>query len=117
MPQSSVPSRAPSFRQPAVASFPEMLDNLDDTELMGDDLDSLLDGFPEEQARTEVKPDSAAMGCTNNQTVIEITIWNRAENNFISRLSENGRMTLSKSCNCWKDIHECFQICFLFVQP
>ncbi|KAI4822139.1 hypothetical protein KUCAC02_007701 [Chaenocephalus aceratus] len=56
MPQSSVPSRAPSFRQPAVASFPEMLDNLDDTELMGDDLDSLLDGFPEEQARTELPP-------------------------------------------------------------
>ncbi|KAJ4932386.1 hypothetical protein JOQ06_010809 [Pogonophryne albipinna] len=53
MPQSSVPSRAPSFRQPAVASFPEMLDNLDDTELMGDDLDSLLDGFPVEQAPTE----------------------------------------------------------------
>ncbi|XP_033998686.1 zinc finger CCCH domain-containing protein 7B-like [Trematomus bernacchii] len=53
MPQSSVPSRAPSFRQPAVASFPEMLDNLDDTELMGDDLDRLLDDFPEEHAPTE----------------------------------------------------------------
>ncbi|XP_010787205.1 uncharacterized protein [Notothenia coriiceps] len=53
MPQSSVPSRAPSFRQPAVASFPEMLNNLEDTELMGDDLDSLLDDFPEVQAPTE----------------------------------------------------------------
>ncbi|KAK5856636.1 hypothetical protein PBY51_008219 [Eleginops maclovinus] len=56
MPQSTVPSRAPNFCQPAASSVPEMLDTLDDTELMGDDLDRLLDDFPEENGLTETPP-------------------------------------------------------------
>lgn len=49
MPQSSIASPAPSCRQPAVSSVPDM----EDSELMGDDLDSLLDCFPNEQDPTE----------------------------------------------------------------
>lgn len=48
MPQSSIRSPAPSCRQPAVLTVPDIVDTLEDFELMGDDLDILLDGFPTE---------------------------------------------------------------------
>ncbi|XP_044038473.1 zinc finger CCCH domain-containing protein 7B-like isoform X2 [Siniperca chuatsi] len=53
MPESSFPSTTPSCRQPAVSSVPDTADTLEDSELMGDDLDSLLDCFPNEQEPTE----------------------------------------------------------------
>ncbi|XP_034394534.1 zinc finger CCCH-type containing 7Ba isoform X2 [Cyclopterus lumpus] len=53
MPQSSIRSPAPSCRQPAVSTVPDIVDTLEDFELMGDDLDSLLDGFPNETEPTE----------------------------------------------------------------
>ncbi|XP_068434358.1 zinc finger CCCH domain-containing protein 7B-like isoform X2 [Clinocottus analis] len=48
MPQSSIHSPAPSCHQPAVSSVPDIVDTCEDFELMGDDLDSLLDGFSQE---------------------------------------------------------------------
>ncbi|XP_071330413.1 zinc finger CCCH domain-containing protein 7B-like [Trachinotus anak] len=49
MPQSTIPST-----QPAAFSVADRVDVLEDSELMGDDLDSLLDGFPTgEQEPTE----------------------------------------------------------------
>ncbi|XP_056258062.1 zinc finger CCCH-type containing 7Ba isoform X1 [Seriola aureovittata] len=48
MPQSVIPP-AP----PAASSSPATVDALEDSELMGDDLDSLLDCFPTEQESTE----------------------------------------------------------------
>lgn len=53
MPHSSCPSTTPNCRQPAVASVPDRLDTLADSELMGDDLDSLLDCLPNEKEPTE----------------------------------------------------------------
>lgn len=53
MPHSSRPSTTPNCRQPAVAIVPDKLDTLEDSELMGDDLDSLLDCFPNEQVPAE----------------------------------------------------------------
>ncbi|XP_075999015.1 zinc finger CCCH domain-containing protein 7B-like isoform X2 [Genypterus blacodes] len=49
MPQSTVPSTFPSRCQLATTLGSEDLDTLEDTELMGDDLDSLLDCFPNKQ--------------------------------------------------------------------
>ncbi|XP_034448955.1 zinc finger CCCH domain-containing protein 7B-like [Hippoglossus hippoglossus] len=51
MPLSTVPSMFPSFLQPVVPSMPDRVetDTVEDSELIGDDLDSLLDGFSPEQ--------------------------------------------------------------------
>nr|XP_020443495.1 zinc finger CCCH domain-containing protein 7B-like isoform X2 [Monopterus albus] len=49
MPRDSIPSD----HQPAVSSLPDGVDTLEDTELMGDDLDSLLDCFPAKQEPPE----------------------------------------------------------------
>ncbi|XP_029997617.1 zinc finger CCCH domain-containing protein 7B-like isoform X2 [Sphaeramia orbicularis] len=49
MPQSLILSRAKSCQPSGVSTVPDsMMDSLDDCELMGDDLDSLLDSFPNE---------------------------------------------------------------------
>ncbi|XP_039976336.1 zinc finger CCCH-type containing 7Ba isoform X2 [Xiphias gladius] len=53
MPQSTIPSIPRSCRQPAVSPVPDRVDPLEDSELMGDDLDSLLDCFPTEQESTD----------------------------------------------------------------
>ncbi|XP_070703241.1 zinc finger CCCH domain-containing protein 7B-like [Pempheris klunzingeri] len=53
MPQSSLPSTTPSSQQRAASSVPDIMDPLEDSELMGDDLDSLLDCFSNEQEPTE----------------------------------------------------------------
>ncbi|XP_037333028.2 zinc finger CCCH-type containing 7Ba isoform X3 [Pungitius pungitius] len=45
---------APCSHQPNVSSTPATVDSLQDSELMGDDLDSLLDGFPNGAEPTEV---------------------------------------------------------------
>lgn len=55
MPQSTVPSMSPGCCQPAVPLAPDRVDTLEDSELIGDDLDSLLDCFSTEQESTEVK--------------------------------------------------------------
>lgn len=49
MPPSTIPST-----QPAANLVPEPLDMLEDPELMGEELDSLLDCFPTEQETTRV---------------------------------------------------------------
>lgn len=51
MPQSSVPSTTP-----VSSTVSDISDPLEDSELMGDDLDSLLDCIPTEQEPAEVKP-------------------------------------------------------------
>ncbi|KAM9392198.1 zinc finger CCCH domain-containing protein 7B-like isoform 1-T2 [Pholidichthys leucotaenia] len=48
-PQSSIPTSS----QPASSELPQTVDTLDDAELMGDDIDSLLDGFQTEQGLNE----------------------------------------------------------------
>ncbi|GAA6215588.1 zinc finger CCCH domain-containing protein 7B-like [Lates japonicus] len=53
MPQSTIPSILPSNRQPAVSLVPDKVDTLEDSEVMGEDLDSLLDCVPTEQEPTE----------------------------------------------------------------
>ncbi|AWP18587.1 putative zinc finger CCCH domain-containing protein 7B-like [Scophthalmus maximus] len=53
MPQSTVPSMSPGCCQPAVPLAPDRVDTLEDSELIGDDLDSLLDCFSTEQESTE----------------------------------------------------------------
>ncbi|XP_029294224.1 zinc finger CCCH domain-containing protein 7B-like isoform X2 [Cottoperca gobio] len=53
MPQSSIASPTPSYRQPSASSIADRVDTLEDSELMGDDLDSLLDCFSNEQGLTE----------------------------------------------------------------
>ncbi|XP_059204407.1 zinc finger CCCH domain-containing protein 7B-like [Centropristis striata] len=56
MPRSSSHSPTPSSCQPAVASLPDTLDTLD---VMGDDLDSLLDCFPNETEPSETSTQAA----------------------------------------------------------
>lgn len=55
MPHSSRPSTNTSCHQPAVASVHDKLDTFEDLEVIGDDLDSLLDCFPNEQEPVKVK--------------------------------------------------------------
>uniref|UniRef100_A0A4W6DF91 Zinc finger CCCH-type containing 7B n=1 Tax=Lates calcarifer TaxID=8187 RepID=A0A4W6DF91_LATCA len=43
MPQSTIPSIPPSSCQPAISLVPDKVDTLEDSEVMGEDLDSLLD--------------------------------------------------------------------------
>ncbi|XP_031726766.1 zinc finger CCCH domain-containing protein 7B-like isoform X4 [Anarrhichthys ocellatus] len=68
MPQSFIPSSAPC-RQPAVSSVPDKVDTLEDSEVMGDDLDSLLDCFPNETEPTETPPQAALRSSTRDRTV------------------------------------------------
>ncbi|XP_075940873.1 zinc finger CCCH domain-containing protein 7B-like isoform X1 [Anarhichas minor] len=68
MPQSFISSPAPC-RQPAVSSVPDMVDTLEDSELMGDDLDSLLDCFPNETEPTETPPQAALRTSTRDRKV------------------------------------------------
>ncbi|KAM6913417.1 zinc finger CCCH domain-containing protein 7B-like [Lycodopsis pacificus] len=68
MPQSFIPSPAPC-RQPAASSVPDMVDTLEDSELMGDDLDSLLDCFPNETEPAETPPQAALRTSTRDRTV------------------------------------------------
>ncbi|XP_045929095.1 zinc finger CCCH domain-containing protein 7B-like isoform X1 [Micropterus dolomieu] len=60
MSQPSSPSTTPSCHQPAVFKVPDTVDTLEDSELMGDDLDSLLDCFPNEQEPTETHTQAAS---------------------------------------------------------
>lgn len=56
MPQSPIPFTATSCQQSGVSPVPDsMMDSLDDCELMGDDLDSLLDSFPNEPEPHQVR--------------------------------------------------------------
>ncbi|XP_035805332.2 zinc finger CCCH domain-containing protein 7B-like isoform X3 [Amphiprion ocellaris] len=70
MPQPSFPCTPPSSNQPAVYAVP---DSLEDSERLGDDLDSLLDCFPTEQGPTEIPIHSAfsvpSQASTNNHAV------------------------------------------------
>ncbi|KAF7646029.1 hypothetical protein LDENG_00194770 [Lucifuga dentata] len=72
MPQSFVPSDLPSPRQPAVPSVSNDLDTLDDTELMGEDLDSLLDCFPNEQTHIQASFSDPSTKSTSTSTVPSI---------------------------------------------
>ncbi|KAK2833770.1 hypothetical protein Q5P01_017659 [Channa striata] len=57
-PQSTVTSTLSSCSQPSVP-LANRMDTLDDLELMGDDLDSLLDCFPTEQKPAEIQTQAA----------------------------------------------------------
>ncbi|XP_019962418.1 zinc finger CCCH domain-containing protein 7B-like isoform X2 [Paralichthys olivaceus] len=61
MPQSTATSMSPKCSQPVVPSMPDRVetDMVEDSELMGDDLDSLLDGFSTEQELTETNSQTA----------------------------------------------------------
>lgn len=50
MPQATTPSTVP-----VSSTVPVLVDTVDDSELMGDDLDSLLDCVPNDQEPPEVK--------------------------------------------------------------
>lgn len=73
MPQPSFPSTPPSCNQPAVCAEPDPVGALEDSERLGDDLDSLLDCFPTEQGPTEIPIHSAfsvpSQASTNNHAV------------------------------------------------
>lgn len=64
VPHSSVPAITSNICQPAL-SVPDILDAVEDSELIGDDLDSLLDCFPNEQNPMVVK--SAFVLCLSLQ--------------------------------------------------
>lgn len=70
MPQPSFPSTPPSCNVPAVSAVPDTVGALEDSERLGDDLDSLLDCFPTEQGPTEIPVHSAfsvpSQASTNN---------------------------------------------------
>ncbi|XP_026179943.1 zinc finger CCCH domain-containing protein 7B-like isoform X2 [Mastacembelus armatus] len=68
MPQTSIPSTLPSCCQPAVSSVPDV-DTLEESELMGDDLDKLLDCFPAEQEHPEAAFSVPSSTCTSTHTV------------------------------------------------
>ncbi|XP_054462711.1 zinc finger CCCH-type containing 7Ba isoform X2 [Anoplopoma fimbria] len=73
MPQSSIPSPVPSYHQPAVSSVPDTLNTLEDSELMGDDLDSLLDCFRNETEPTET-PTQAAPSIPHRTSTCKRTV-------------------------------------------
>lgn len=50
MPQATILSTAP-----VSSTVPDLVDTVEDCELMGDDLDNLLDCFPNDEEPTEVK--------------------------------------------------------------
>ncbi|XP_026201454.1 zinc finger CCCH-type containing 7Ba [Anabas testudineus] len=73
-PQSTVTSTLSSSHQPAVSSVADRVDTLDDSELMGDDLDSLLDCFPAEQEPVETQIPAAFLvpSSTSTHTVSSV---------------------------------------------
>ncbi|XP_029946147.1 zinc finger CCCH domain-containing protein 7A-like [Salarias fasciatus] len=54
LPQSSHTLSSPNHNTPAFSRLPDRLESLEDSELMGDDLDSLLDDFSTQPEQTEV---------------------------------------------------------------
>ncbi|KAK5616124.1 hypothetical protein CRENBAI_017132 [Crenichthys baileyi] len=62
VPKSTIPSTPPSSSRPAASAVPHRVEAVEDSEVMGDDLDSLLDSFPTGQVPSEVlalsEPDS-----------------------------------------------------------
>lgn len=50
MPQATILSTTPIS-----STVPDLVDTVEDSELMGDDLDNLLDCFPNDEEPTEVK--------------------------------------------------------------
>ncbi|XP_058509362.1 zinc finger CCCH domain-containing protein 7B-like isoform X2 [Solea solea] len=60
-PESTIPSISRSCHQPAVPSVPHRVDIVEDSELMGDDLDSLLDCFSTQQETTETHHTDATL--------------------------------------------------------
>uniref|UniRef100_A0A3Q1EYM7 Zinc finger CCCH-type containing 7Ba n=1 Tax=Acanthochromis polyacanthus TaxID=80966 RepID=A0A3Q1EYM7_9TELE len=73
MPQPSFPSTPPSCNQPSVYAVSDTVGALEDSERLGDDLDSLLDCFPTEQGPAEIPVHSAfslpSQASTNNHAV------------------------------------------------
>lgn len=55
VPQPPVSSTPPVCSPPASSEVPDVLDAVEDSEVIGDDLDSLLDSFSSEQGPAEVK--------------------------------------------------------------
>jgi len=55
VPKSTFASTSPVDSLPASFLLPDSREAVEDSELMGDDLDSLLDGIPTEQGPAEVK--------------------------------------------------------------
>ncbi|KAM4716523.1 zinc finger CCCH domain-containing protein 7B-like isoform 1-T2 [Anableps anableps] len=67
--ESNIPSTPPGTSRPAVSAVPRHVEAVEDFEVMGDDLDSLLDSFPTGQVPSEVLPFSDP-GHTPTSTVI-----------------------------------------------
>ncbi|KAM7386464.1 hypothetical protein PAMA_009197 [Pampus argenteus] len=97
------PVSFPNCRQPAVASVPDRLDTLEDSELMGDDLDRLLDCFPNEQESTEAALSLPGRTSTCTHTILPAptpqlppAFFNSAVShlNSLDSLASSGRNTL-----------------------